>query len=366
MQSEHTSPTTASGTPNACRLEILERLPRATLLHHRSPEGSLWGTAGRTILVRRAGAWERVARFPFAAPRDLFAFSRPTVRAARADKSNLFVTSRGGLLGIRASTVYALEPEGGMMPLFRINGDTVLHGGLCEDALGWAYLGEYFLNPQRRPVRIWRLDPDLNSWETAFEFPAGSIRHVHGIYRDPFDPQALWVTTGDARGECHLYRTADRFRSLDCLGDGGQMWRAVRVFFTAEHIAWLTDSQTEQNFACRMRRSDSLVEVGQPAEGPTWYGTQTSDGLFVAFTTVEAGPAVQRKEALVLVSQDAFHWQAAHAFRKDLWRPMRVFKNGVISCPSGEMRSQDLYLSGEGLVGLDGSCVRVRIVRQAT
>lgn len=336
-----------------------------TLLHHRSPDGALWGTSGRTILACHAGRSERVAQFPFAAPRDLFAFSRPTTRAARADKSNLFVTSLGRLVAIRAATVFAFRPEAGMVPLFRINGDSALHGGLCEDALGWVYLGEYFLNPQRGPVRIWRLDPDLESWEAAYEFPAGSVRHVHGVYRDPFDPQALWVTTGDAQGECYLYRTTDRFRSLDRFGDGGQLWRAVRLFFTSEHIAWLTDSQTEQNFACRIRRGDGTLEVGQPIEAPTWYGTQSTDGLFVAFTTVEAGPAVQSMESLVLVSQDAFHWQTAHAFRKDFWRPMRVFKNGVISCPSGEMDSTDLYLSGEGLLGLDGVCVRARIARQS-
>lgn len=352
-------------TTPGLRLELLEKLPRVTLLHQLGPDGSLWGTAGRTILLRQAGVWRPIARFPFAAPRDLFSFSRPTVRASRADKSNLFVNSLGGLLGIRAARVYSFRAGHGLRPLFRISGDSALHGGLCEDTQGWTYLGEYFLNPQRQPVRIWRVDPELESREVAYEFPAESVRHVHGVYRDPFEAEALWVTTGDAQGECHLYRTTDRFRSLDRFGDGGQMWRAVRPFFTPDHIAWLTDSQLEQNFACRLRRVDGSLEVGQPIEAPTWYGTQTSDGLFVAFTTVETGPAVQRKEALILVSQDAFHWQTVHAFHKDPWRPMRLFKNGVISCPSGAMHSQDLYLSGEGLVGLDGICLRARIVRHA-
>jgi hypothetical protein len=40
---------------------------------------------------------------------------------------------------------------------------------------------------------------------------------------------------------------------------------------------------------------------------------------------------------------------------------MKLFKNGVLICPSGPMTSQDVYLSGEGLRGLDGQSARVRI-----
>jgi len=340
--------------------EILERYPHITLLHHIQGDGSLWATAGRAILTRREAAFREVAAFPFVAPRDLFGISRPTARAFRADKCNLFVNSSGNLVAVRAGTVYTLgRPT--LSPLFHISGDCALHGSICEDLEGWTYIGEYFMNPARESVRVWRLSPDLASWEIAHEFPPGSIRHVHGLYRDPFEPSALWMTTGDSQGECHLYYTDNRFRSLERIGDGSQAWRAVRLFFTASHIAWLMDSQDEQNYACRISRQGGELEIGQPIEATAWYGSQTTDGLCIAFTTVEAGAGIHRMESVVLVSADAFHWQEVHTFRKDAWRPMKVFKNGILICPSGPMTSQEFYLSGEGLRGLDGQSLRARI-----
>jgi hypothetical protein len=111
-----------------------------------------------------------------------------------------------------------------------IQGDSVLHGGICEDQEGWTYFGEYFMNPARGEVHIFRLDPALKTWEIAHTFQAGEVRHVHGIYRDPYDTQALWITSGDAMGECYLYRTRDRFTTVERIGEGTQLWRAVRLF----------------------------------------------------------------------------------------------------------------------------------------
>jgi hypothetical protein len=336
-------------------MKIAERYPGVRLIHHVDVEGTLWGSTGRTVLRRRpSGNWTRVARFPFSSLRDLFGFSRPTSRVMRVDKCNLYVNRQGAVLGIRGGVVYTLRPQGALRPLFRIQGASVLPGGLCEDREGWTYLGEYFWNVDRGPVRIWRVSPDHGRWEVAFTFPAGSVRHVHGVYRDPFDQKALWVTTGDRQGECHLYRTVDRFRSLERFGDGGQTWRAVRLYFTSGHICWLTDSHLEQNHACRMSRGDSRLDVGQEVEGPVFYGATTVEGLHVAFTVVEPGPGVRDDRSLVLVSRDAYHWELAGSFRKDLWRPMKVFRYGVVTCPSGSMSIGGFFLSGEGLAGLDG------------
>jgi hypothetical protein len=81
----------------------------------------------------------------------------------------------------------------------------------------------------------------------------------------------------------------------------------------------------------------------------------------VAFTTVEKGPGITSNLSEVLVSQDAFHWESLYAFKKDWYKPIHIFKYGVISCPSGMMSQHALYISGEGLVGLDGRSMRVDI-----
>ncbi len=307
--------------------------------------------------MKNAG-WKQIAEFPRCYPRDLFAFSRPTARAMRADKCNLFVNKKGNILGIRGGAVYAIR-ESQAHFLFNIQGDSVLHRSICEDGQGNIYFGEYFMNPDRKPVRVWRVSADLSEWQIACELP--NIRHVHGIYPDPFDKGAFWITVGDFAGECFILRTRDNFKTNERFGDGSQIWRAVNLFFTKDNICWLTDSNLELNRACCMNRRDGALELGQDIDCSAWYGCTTVEGLHIAFTTVEQGPAILSNESSVLVSEDAFHWKKVYGFKKDFWRPVKVFKYGVISCPSGNLSANTFYISGEGLVGLDGVSMKIMI-----
>lgn len=282
----------------------------------------------------------------------------------RADKANVYVNAHGAVLGIRGESAYHVE-GGRLRALCRLQGDCVLHRGICEDPDGNVYFGEYFMNPRRRPVRVWQCDAGLRAARVVHEFQAGSIRHVHGVYRDPFDAEALWLTTGDYRGECYLFRTRDRFRTLERFGEGTQTWRAVTLLFTRDHVTWITDSHIDQNHACRLRRADGALEIGEPIPCSAWYGATTREGLHVMFTVVEKGPAIQRREASLLVSEDGFRWTEALSLAKDAWRPVRVFKFGVASLPSGVLSAEDLYVSGEGLRGLDGTSLRLSLRRGA-
>lgn len=345
--------------------QIIERFAQVNIIHHYASNGTLWATSGRHVIISQdQHHWQPFADFPFSAPRDFFAFSRPTARAARSDQCNLLVNSHGQVIGIRAGFIYSLEAGRAARPLFTIQGDCVLHRSACEDEHGWTYFGEYFMNPARLPVRIWRLSPDLDHWEVAHEFPAGQVRHVHGVYRDPYEKDAYWVTVGDFKGECFLLKTTDLFKSFTRFGDGTQQYRAVNLFFTRDDIHWLTDSNLQQNYAYRMNRHTTRVEQGQSLDASVWYGCQTREGIFLAFTTIERGPGIHSRSSAILVSEDAFHWEKVHEFKKDFYRPVQLFKYGVISCPSGAMSMKEFYLSGEGLVGLDGCSIKARIERK--
>ncbi len=343
--------------------EIVDRYPDVTIAHHVGHDGVVWATCKRRILCRESGSWRHFALFPLCLPRDLFGFSRLTSRPMRADKCNVYVNTSNVVLGIRGGWVYHICRDAHPRQLVNIHGDCVLHRSICEDNQGWSYFGEYFRNPARKSVRIWRISPDASCGEVACEFPQGSIRHVHGVYADPHNPQKLWVTVGDQNGDCFIFTTDNRFATLDRWGDGSQLWRAVTLFFTKTHVSWLTDSPIRQNNACRVERDSMRLEVGQAIAASAWYGTTTTEGVHVAFTTVEPGPAIHRRESSILISDDAFHWQEVFSFRKDLYRPMRLFKYGVISCPSGLLSAENLLVSGEGLVGLDGCTVSIRIRR---
>ena len=339
--------------------EIVEKLKDLTIIHHVDGIGTVWATQNRKIYKIVDGRRELVCKLPRVYPRDLFGFHRLAIRAARADKCNVYVNKRGQVLGIRGSTVYSII-KGEPQPLFKINGDCVLHRGICEDDHGNMYFGEYFMNPKRIPVRIWRVTSDW-AYNVAYEFTDLRIRHVHGVYQDPYSSESMWITTGDYSGECYIMRTEDSFNSLEKFGDGEQIYRAVTIFFTPDYVTWVTDSHIEQNYACRFDRSSKELEKGQMIDASVWYGTTTKEGLFLAFTTVEPGPAIKTNWSSVLVSEDAFHWSEVFRFKKDIYRPVRVFKYGVISCPSGKMSNSSVYLSGEGLVGIDGKSAKLSL-----
>jgi hypothetical protein len=345
------------------QFKISEKYPDITIIHHRCSDGTLWATSKRRILKKENEDWIEAGKFPRCYPRDFFGWSRPTARMARADKCNLYVNRFGRVLAIRGGSVFTLK-SGRLHFLFNIQGDSVLHRSICEDKQGFICFGEYFMNPARQAVRIWQISPDLSSWKTACELPG--VRHVHGIFSDPYDTDTLWATVGDFAGECYLLRTRDGFKTMDRFGDGSQIWRAVNLFFTRDTVNWLTDSNLELNHACRMERADGKLEIGQEIDCSSWYGCTTREGLHLAFTTVEQGPAILSSESSVLISQDAFHWEKIFGFKKDCWRPVKVFKYGVIACPSGETSLDELYLSGEGLVGLDGISIQARITGAET
>src|SRR5690606_10100482 len=53
---------------------------------------------------------------------------------------------------------------------------------ICQDNQGFLYYGEYFSNPNRQPVKVWRSVNQGKTWSPIYQFE--HIRHIHGIYFD--------------------------------------------------------------------------------------------------------------------------------------------------------------------------------------
>jgi len=346
---------------NEYTLTIIRRFPNLTIIHQVEKGEAIWASKGRSIYHKHNDRWRKFARFPFSFPRDIFGFFRSTARIMRSDKCNIYQNSRGKVIGIRDGCVYSIANNGKLRFLFKIHGDCILNNSICEDDEGWCYFGEYFMNPKRIPVNIFKVSPDIETWKKAYTFPKNQIRHVHGVYRDPFEKETFWATVGDYQNECYLLKSRDRFKTFEQFGDGNQNWRAVNLFFTEDYICWISDSNLQQNYAYRMSRHTGKLEKGQKIENSGWYGCTSQEGIHFAFTTVESGSAITSNFSQVLISNDAFLWKEIHKFKKDIWRPMKLFKYGVIIPPSGMQRLDNFYLSGEGLVGFDGISILAKI-----
>jgi len=229
-----------------------------------------------------------------------------------------------------------------------------LYNSIAVTANG-IYLGEYGANPDRSAVPIWCSRDGGRTWNIIHEFPKGSIKHVHGVYVDPYS-DLLWISTGDFEKECFLHCVDENFNNLQKFGDGTQQWRPVSLLFEQNKILWGMDSQVESSYLQEFDRTTGTLTRLMEFPGPVWYSKQLTDGSALLQTTVEIGPGVKSDYAHLFVSQDNREWNEIIRFKKDRW-PMRFFKFGVLAFADGPQTLDDFVLFGEGLAGMDGKAV---------
>lgn len=286
-------------------------------------------------------------------------------RALRLDKSNaVFNLAKDGIVVLRGGSFYFYDLKSGSL---RQTGHlkqcrNVLHGGIAVTGHG-LYAGEYGRNKAREAVPVWRSMDDGRSWQICYEFPAGSIKHVHGVFADP-NSDSLWLPTGDFAGECYLAEAKDPgFAAVTMHGDGSQRWRAVTLLFEPDRIICPMDSQLETSHLQVFDRASGRLTEHGAFPGPVWYGKRFQDGTALLQTTVEIGAGVKSRDCHLYHSEDLQEWTSIAQFRKDAW-PMRYFKFGVMAFAAGAQTSDDFLLFAEALEGLDGQTWRARIKRR--
>jgi hypothetical protein len=167
----------------------------------------------------------------------------------------------------------------------------VLPSAVCA-AEGTAYLGEYPLDDTT--PRVLRSEDEGRNWHPHVALP--SVRHVHGVQRDPYTGDR-WVTTGDRGDECCIGRLVDgEFRPV---GRGGQEWRAVELSFTPSAVLWGVDSPSvAANRIYRLERAAFDAPDPEPTpvfetDGSVYYSAawDGETARWVAFSTaVETAP----------------------------------------------------------------------------
>ena len=246
----------------------------------------------------------------------------------------------------------------------------VLRGALAVDADGAAWFGDYLRNAERGPVHVYRLPPGATRAEIAYTFPAGAVRHVHGVYADPADG-SLWCTTGDRDGECRIVRSSDGFATVEQIGAGDETWRAVCLAFRGDAVYYGTDAEFRTNAIYRIDRQSGRRDRLGEADGPVWYGARLADWLIFGSTAEECPSNTSGQAALwgVGPSDELVRIQG---FDKDRLstrpRPIAgktlplssLFQFGRLLFPEIEGPHDDLLVTGQGLTGLDGRTFRLR------
>jgi hypothetical protein len=329
--------------------------PDAEIVHFLDSEtGDRIESRGPVFHVWTGGRRYRIV-LPLGSGRRVLAVSRLARRALRLDKSNaVFVENRSAVVLVYQGGLYRWEA--GSQAVVRTGTlrqcRNALHQGVAVLDERRVFLGEYGHNADRGAVPIWSSPDAGRSWSVAHEFPAHSVKHVHGVYRDPYSGD-LWIPTGDFDGECYLHRADPEFKRIERYGDGSQSWRTVSLLFEPERISWMMDSHLQTCHLFHLDRRTGAMQQGRSFPGPVWYVKQLQDHISLAQSSCEVGPGVQSDFAHLFASRDNETWLEVAKFRKDLW-PKQLFKFGALGFADGPQTSREFALFGEALRGFDG------------
>jgi len=201
---------------------------------------------------------------------------------------------------------------------------------------GTIYWGEYFDNRERAEVHIYASTDRGRTWQIAYTFSAGSIRHVHNIVYDRWG-DCLWILTGDDGSECKVLRASCDLSSVEVTLAGNQQARAVAAIPTQKGLYLSTDTPSEKNHVYRLDREGNVAQVGDLASSSIFgcrVGCRVGEAI-VFSTMIEPSVVNTGREVHLAGSRDGTNWQVLARWKKDNL-PMRYFQYGNAFLPDGE------------------------------
>jgi hypothetical protein len=295
----------------------------------------------RMTTITDAMEWQLVARYAPAWWRNLSVASRLTFRLFRDGFHALAALNSGHLVAAVPGAILTLAPgEGEFRESHRVlRGTRPLHiTATPDDHVFW---GEYFDNPTRDEVHIYASTDRGSTWDIAYTFPRGAVRHVHNIVYDEWT-NCLWVLTGDNGVECRILRASCDFRNVDVVLSGHQQARAVALVPMADGLYFSSDTPLESNHVYRLDRAGTLTEVARLSSSSI-YGCRVGNGIFFS-TMVEPSQINLDPNVRLYGSQDGLHWGDLARWRKDFW-PMSLFQYGNALLPDGRNSAEFLAVT---------------------
>lgn len=231
----------------------------------------------------------------------------------------------------------------------------VLRSGCAIENDGTVYFGEYLANDERREMNIYQYRVGEDKLEVVYVFPAGSIKHVHGLYFDRFTESILCLT-GDAPNECQILKSTDGCRSFATVGKGDETWRAVSILFSEGHLTYGTDAEFRNNQVFRVDRETLERKQLGEVDGTVFYSKAVGDDLFFT-TTAENAPSQKDNAAALWHFDKEGKGTKLASFAKDMWHAT-IFMFGTIHFPFHSAFGNELFFSLVGVKG-DGRTFRV-------
>ncbi len=332
----------------AWKLALVARFPRLRALAWSG--NYLYASRGYQLLrtqISRATIpstelpWQPVASFHPAWWRQASAAMRLSSRLFRDGFHALAILPSGGIVGAVPGSIVTLRPGQDEFHTTHAitRGTRPLH--IASVPGGTIYWGEYFDNAARDEVHIYASTDGGLSWNVAFTFPKGAIRHVHNIVYDSWG-DCLWILTGDYGNECRILRTSCDFRQVDVVLQGNQQARAVALVPAENGLFFASDTPLEANFIYHMDRQGGLRKLAAVTSSSI-YGCRVHEAVFFS-TMVEPSEVNSDDHVRIYGSRDGEKWPSLLAWPKDHW-PMSFFQYGNAFFPDGENKTDYLAVT---------------------
>jgi hypothetical protein len=326
-------------------------------------EGVLYASHRYRLLSAKAGKdrleWNEVGRFHPAGWRRLTSASRLASRLFRDGFHALAMLPSGHFFAAVPGAIISLGPG---EREFRIShkitrGTRPLHiVATPDECIFW---GEYFDNAGRDEVHIYGSRDRGASWEIAYTFSKGAIRHVHNIVYDRWE-NCLWVATGDVGSECRILRASCDFARVESVLSGNQQARAVALVPTEDGVYFSSDTPLEKNHVYFLDRNGTLSERAVLSSSSI-YGCRVGNAIFFS-TMVEPSTVNLHRSATLCGSLDGERWQSLQEWEKDGWS-MRLFQYGNAMLPDGSNTTNILAATTTAVRGGDQVTSLWRVAR---
>lgn len=212
------------------------------------------------------------------------------------------------------------------------------------------YYGEYRSNPERSPVGIYKSVDGGRSFtlHTRFE----GVRHIHGVFTDPWEPGTLLAATGDENAEAAVWRVPETGTARGAgaagavrperIAGGSQRFRAVTLIPSEEAIYFGSDTPQERNFIYRLDRQSGALEACAEVGGSVFWGASLPDGSLAFSTVVEPSTVNRSRHAELWLSRNGARFFCIRRYREDPLPP-KLFQYAQIRFPAGPGAADELW-----------------------
>ena len=226
-----------------------------------------------------------------------------------------------------------------------------------------AYFGEYFSNPRKNKVGIYRLDFNFKV-ERVYTFESGLIEHVHTLVYDKYR-SCFWILTGDFLDSAAIWQVKSNFSCVLKIAGGHQKYRACVAFALEDGLLYATDSQYQKNsIRFLYEKSEGWFDKELAnVNGPVIYGGQFKN-YFLFNTSVEGisgdrsmlvkyfdrkiGPGILEESSHIIMGNLEIGFNTIFKCEKD-FLPFVLFQFGAFTFPTGENLTDYLVVSPKAL-----------------